>query len=95
MRKKLDLSPEERRLYNNEMHRKQTKARKEKAEKEAYKEIASTVLNMFEKLGWDKTDMLVGADEDMIEKVAEELIKLDKFKIVFGSKVGIKIKERS
>jgi len=91
-RKRLNMTAEERRKYNNEMHRKQTKVRRERAEREAYKEIVKTVADTFEKLGWNEVDLLVGADNEMIDKAVEELIKADKFKIVLGSKIGVKIK---
>lgn len=91
-RKKLNMTPEERRKYNNAMHKKQTKLRREKAEREAYKEIVSTIVTTFENLGWNMAELIVGADEEMIDAVVEELIKSGKFKIVLGSKIGVKIK---
>lgn len=91
-RRKLNMTPEERRIYNNEMHRKQTRARRERAEREAYKEIVSTVVSTFENLGWDKMELLVGADDEMINSVVDELIKSEKFKIVLGTKIGVKKK---
>lgn len=93
-RKKLDMTEEERRIYNNKMHRKQSKARKEKAIKEAYKEIVCIVAQAVETVGWDKTELLLGPDEDMLNKVADYLIKEDKFKITFGNKTGIKINRK-
>lgn len=91
---KLNMTPEERRKYNNEMHRKQTRARRLKAEKEAYKEIVKTIAETFEKIGWTSTDLLVGADDEMIDRVVDELMQADRFKIVLGSKIGVKIKEK-
>lgn len=91
-RKKLNMTEEERRIYNNKMHRKQSKARRAKAEREAYKEIVKIIAETFENIGWTKTDLLVGADEEMIDRVVDELIEADKFKIVLGSKIGVKIK---
>ena len=90
---KLNMSPEERRQYNNEMHKKQSRLRREKAEREALRNIVWEIVMTFEKLGWDKTDLVVGADMKMIEAVVDELIKEDKFKIVLGAKTGIKRKE--
>lgn len=92
-RKKIELSEEERRKYNNEMHRKQEQARKERRIRAVYKEIVKSVVETFEDLGWNDADLIVGADEDMVDKVVEELIKKDKFKIVLGVKSGIKLKE--
>lgn len=93
-RKKLNLGEEERRKYNNEMHRKQAQGRRKKAEREALKEVVRAILLTFENLGWSDVELIVGADDEMIEKVVEELIKADKFKIVLGSRKGIKIKEK-
>lgn len=90
---KLNMSPEERRQYNNKMHCIQTKKRRERAEREALRNIVWEIVMTFEKLGWDKTDLVVGADMKMIEAVVDELIKEDKFKIVLGVKKGIKRKE--
>lgn len=92
-RKKLNMSPEERRVYNNEMHKKQSKARRIRAEKNAYKEWVRLIMNTMEKLGWDKTQMLLGEDEDILDAVADELMKDDRFKITLGSKIGLKINE--
>lgn len=90
-RVKLKLTPEERRIYENEMHKKQTLARKKKAEREVYREIVWAVCSAFETLGWDRMDLIVGADMKMVEAVVDELIKEDKFKIVLGkTKKGIK-----
>ena len=94
MRKKLDLSEDERRLYNNQKHREQERKRREKAERQALKEIVCEITMTFENLGWTKTDLLVGADEEMIDRVVDELLAKDCFKIVLGSKKGVKIKEK-
>ena len=91
-RKRLNLTPDERRLYNNKMHRKQEKARKEKRTKEAYKTIISEVAKAVEEVGWDKINLLLGPDEEMLDKVADYLMKQDTFKIVFGRQVGVKLK---
>lgn len=92
-RQRLNLDEEERRKYNNEMHRKQDKARREKAKREAFKTIVASVLGTFEELGWEKTELVVGAEETMIEAVADSLIESGKFKIVLGQKVGIKVQK--
>lgn len=91
-RKKLNLNEEERRKYNNEMHRKQSRARREKAEIDGYRFIVNTVVKTFEQLGWDKTELVVGAESEMINVVAEELRKSGQFKITLGTKLGVKIK---
>lgn len=91
--KRLKMSEEERRLYNNKMHRKQEKVRKEKATRRAIKDIVCEVISVFESLGWEKTELILGADEDMIDAVVDKLIEADKFKITFGKKIGVKIKE--
>ena len=94
-RKKLNMTEEERRLYNNEMHRKQTKARREKAEKNAYREWVRTIVEIVEKLGWDKTELMLGPDNDIIDAVVEELMLDNRFKITLGDKIGLKIGERN
>lgn len=91
-RAKLDLNEEERRQYNNRMHREQAKRRREKVEREGFKEVVWAIMNSFETLGWDETDLVVGADDKMVDAVVEELIKSDKFKITLGSKISVKIK---
>lgn len=93
-RKKLNMSEEERRLYNNEMHRKQTKARREKAERNAYREWVRTIVEIVEKLGWDKTDLLLGPDSDIIDAVVDELMEDDRYKITLGDKIGLKIRNK-
>ena len=92
-RQKLDLSPEERRKHNNEMHRKQTKARRERAIKNAYKEWVRIIMNTVEQVGWDKTQLLLGEDEEILDAVADELMKNPSYKITLGSKVGLKIEK--
>lgn len=90
-KKKLDLTVEERRLYNNEMHRKQMAVRKQKAEREALKCWVKTIFEIYENLGWDKTELLVGAEDEVIEKIVDKIIEDGRFKVVFGSKqLGIK-----
>ena len=91
-RQKLSLSQDERRIYNNEMHRRQSRIRRQKAEREAIKDIVYIIISVFETLGWEKTELVLGADEEMIEAVVDEIIKEDKFKITLGSKIGVKIK---
>ena len=83
-RKKLNMTPEERRLYNNEMHRKQTAIRKEKAQRQAYKEWVKTIIDIFEKLGWSKTELMLGADDEMLDSVVDELMKDTRFKVMLG-----------
>lgn len=95
MRKSLNnMTKEERRLYDNEMHRRQEKKRKERLIREAYKDIVCEVAKAVDAVGWDMTDLLLGPEEEMLEKVAEYLIKQDVFKITFGSKTGIRIKRK-
>lgn len=94
MRKKLNLMPEERRIYNNEMHRKQNLARKQRNEREVYREIVWSIFSIFETLGWDRMDLVVGVDMKMVEAVVDKLIEQDKFKIVLGkAKKGIKLND--
>lgn len=94
MRKKLNLTPEERRIYNNEMHRKQNLTRKQRNEREVYREIVWSIFSIFETLGWDRMDLVVGADMKMVEAVVDKLIEQDKFKIVLGkAKKGIKLND--
>lgn len=95
MRKKLNLTPEERRIYNNEMHRKQNLARKQRNEREVYREIVWSIFSIFETLGWDRMDLVVGADMKMVEAVVDKLIEEDKFKVVLGAKKGLKLKEKN
>lgn len=92
-RPKLNMSAEERRVYNNKMHRKQTKARRERAERAAYREWVKTIIEIVEKLGWDKTELLLGPDNDILDAVVDELMQDDRFKITLGAKIGLKIKE--
>lgn len=92
-RQRLNLNEEERRKYNNEMHRKQDKARREKAKREAFKTLVSSVVETFEQLGWEKTELVVGADDKMIDAVVDSLINSGKFKIVLGQKIGVKIEK--
>ena len=94
-RKKLNMSEEERRLYNNEMHRKQTKARRVKAERNAYREWVRTIVEIVEKLGWDKTELMLGPDSDIIDAVVDELMSDNRFKITLGDKIGLKIGEKN
>ena len=90
-KKKLDLTVEERRLYNNEMHRKQMAVRKQKAEREALKCWVKTIFEIYENLGWDKTELLVGAEDEENKKIVDKIIEDGRFKVVFGSKqLGIK-----
>ena len=93
MRRKINLEGEARRKYTNEMHRKQEQARKERRVRVVYGEIVKSVVEIFEDLGWEKTDLILGADSNIIDNVVEELIKKDKFKIVLGTKPGIKLKK--
>lgn len=93
-KRKLNLSAEERRLYDNEMHRKQEKVRREKKKREGYREWVKTIVEIVERLGWDKTDLIVGADSDIIEAVVDELMGDDRFKITLGKQIGLKIERR-
>ena len=89
-KRKLNLSAEERRLYDNEMHRKQEKARREKKKREGYREWVKTIVEIVERLGWDRTDLIVGADSDIIDAVVDELMEDDRFKITLGKQIGLK-----
>lgn len=90
-RKRLNLNPEELRLHKNEMHRKQMAIRKQKAERQALKCWVKSIFEIYENLGWDKTELLVGAEDDVIEKIVDKIIEDGRFKVVFGSKqLGIK-----
>ena len=93
-KRRLNLSAEERRLYDNEMHRKQEKVRREKKKREGYREWVKTIVEIVEKLGWDKTDLIVGADSDIIDAVVDELMGDDRFKITLGKQIGLKIERR-
>lgn len=93
-KKKLNLDKEARRKYDNEMHRKQEKARREKLKREGYKEWVKTIVEMIEELGWDRTDLILGPDSDIIDAVVEGLIKDDRFKITLGKQIGLKIERR-
>ena len=92
MRRPLNMTPEERRKYNNEMHAKQAKNRRKRAEREALIEVIWEIVSTFEKLGWEKMDLAVGVDEKMVAAVADELMENESFKITLGSKVGIRRK---
>lgn len=94
-RQKLNMSAEERRVYNNKMHREQSKARRKKAERNAYRKWVRTIVEVVEKLGWDKTELLLGPDTNIIDAVVDELMEDDRFKITLGAKIGLKINERS
>ena len=91
-RKRLDLNDEERRVYDNEMHRKQTRVRREKAKREALKSIVGEIVTTFENLGWSKTDLVVGANDEMVNAVVDELLRKDSFKVFLGGKYGIRKK---
>ena len=93
-KRKLNLSAEERRLYDNEMHRKQEKARREKKKREGYREWVKTIVEIVERLGWDRTDLIVGAYSDIIDAVVDELMGDDRFKITLGKQIGLKIERR-
>ena len=93
-RQKLNLTPEERRVHNNKMHREQAQARRKKAEREECIKIVWEVVNAFETLGWDKTDLGVGSDEKMVSAVVDKLIAEDMFKITLGPKTGIRTKRK-
>lgn len=93
-KRRLNLSAEERRLYDNEMHRKQEKARRERKKREGYREWVKTIVEIVEKLGWDRTDLIVGADSDIIDAVVDELMGDDRFKITLGKQIGLKIGRR-
>lgn len=93
-RQKLNMTPEERKVYNNEMHKKQTRIRRKRAEREACISIVWEIVHTFESLGWEKTDLVVGADEKMVVAVVDKLIEEDKFKITLGSKIGVRLKKK-
>lgn len=88
---RLNMSAEERRKHNNAMHRKQEKARREKAEREACRIWVKEIVDTFERLGWSKTELVVGADDEMIDAVVDEIMSSGKFKMVLGKqKIGVK-----
>lgn len=89
-RQKLNMTPEERKIYDRDMHNKQTRKRREKAEREALILWIRTIINTFEQLGWDRKELVVGADDEMINAVADEIIKTGEYKIVLGNKIGVK-----
>ena len=89
-RQKLNMTPEERRIYNNKKHREQTQKRRKEAEREALVEWVKTILDTFERLGWNRKELVVGADDEMINAVVDEIIKSGEYKVVLGSKLGIK-----
>ena len=91
---RLNMTPEERRKYNNAMHRKQEKSRREKAEREACRLWVKEIVDTFERLGWNSTELMVGADDEMIDAVVDEIMASGKFKMVLGKqKIGVKRKE--
>lgn len=94
VRQKLNLTPEERRIHNNELHQKQRQKRRKIAEREECIKIVWRVMDAFESLGWDKTDLVVGSDEKMVSAVVDKLIAEDSFKITLGPKTGIRTKEK-
>lgn len=91
-RKKLNLNPEERRLYNNKLHRKQNKIRRERAEREACKKMVQLIVGAFEDIGWDEIELVIGAEDEIIDNVVDKIMQEDKIKFVLGSKMGVKIK---
>ena len=93
-KKRLNLTEEERRLYNNKMHYQQEQIRKQRRVKEAYKEVIRSVAEAVEEVGWDKMTLLLGPEDEMLDKVADCLIEKDTFKITFGQKMGIKVPKK-
>lgn len=92
-RPKLNMTPEERKIHEATLHKKQTRLRRERAEREAYRAWVRLIFETVEKLGWDKTELLLGPDNEIMDAVVEELMQDDRFKITLGAKVGLKIKE--
>lgn len=93
VRPKLDLSPEERKIHDRQMHYKQVQKRRERARRMAYREWVRVIIRVIGELGWDKVDLLMDDDCEAMDAVVDELMNDNRFKITLGSKIGLKIKK--
>ena len=88
---RLNLSEEDRRIHDNELHRKQMAEKRKQAEKLAFADWVRYIFQVYEKLGWDETELLIGPEDEMVEKIVAEIINEGRFKVVLGKeKLGIK-----
>lgn len=87
---RLNLSPEERKQHDKELHRQQELRRRDKRQQKAFEDIVWDIKAICEDLGWNEMDLLVGLDESMVKKVAKKLKESGKYKMIIGKHTSIK-----